>query len=49
MEGDVNPFSVAPKPFSNEYKKILAKRKELPVYAQMDDFYQLFNNNQSWS
>ncbi|SAM76911.1 probable PRP43-involved in spliceosome disassembly [Ustilago bromivora] len=46
MEGDVNPFSVAPKPFSNDYKKILAKRKELPVYAQMDDFYQLFNDNQ---
>ncbi|ETS61053.1 hypothetical protein PaG_04991 [Moesziomyces aphidis] len=46
MEGDVNPFSVIPKPYSNEYKKILAKRKELPVYAQMDDFYHLFNQNQ---
>ncbi|SNX82482.1 probable PRP43 - involved in spliceosome disassembly [Melanopsichium pennsylvanicum] len=46
MEGNINPFSVAPKPFSNEYKKILSKRKELPVYAQMNDFYDMFNSNQ---
>lgn len=46
MEGDVNPFSATPMPFSNRYRDILTKRKGLPVYSQMNEFYDIFNNNQ---
>ncbi|EJT98247.1 P-loop containing nucleoside triphosphate hydrolase protein [Dacryopinax primogenitus] len=44
LDGDVNPFTN--KPYSTQFKKILEARKKLPVYAQMDEFFQLFNNNQ---
>jgi pre-mRNA-splicing factor ATP-dependent RNA helicase DHX15/PRP43 len=36
QDGDTNPFTK--KPFSAQYAKILAGRKKLPVFAQMDDF-----------
>ncbi len=41
-----NPSLWHPSRSPDSYKKILAKRKDLPVYAQMDDFYDIFNNNQ---
>jgi pre-mRNA-splicing factor ATP-dependent RNA helicase DHX15/PRP43 len=42
--GFENPFSA--KPFSDKYKQILKKRKELPVHAQRDDFLKLIQENQ---
>ena len=53
MEGNVNPFYAPtsgvfrPAPFSDRYRDILKKRKELPVYAQMDEFYEHYQNNQT--
>ncbi|KDN43693.1 putative PRP43-involved in spliceosome disassembly [Tilletiaria anomala UBC 951] len=47
MEGGINPFSITPTPFSKKYKDILNKRKELPVYAQMDEFYEKFQESQT--
>ncbi|KAJ7905394.1 P-loop containing nucleoside triphosphate hydrolase protein [Mycena olivaceomarginata] len=44
LEHDINPFTK--QPHSAQYKKILESRKKLPVYAQMDDFYKMFTNNQ---
>ncbi|KAJ7796641.1 P-loop containing nucleoside triphosphate hydrolase protein [Mycena olivaceomarginata] len=44
QEHEVNPFTK--QPHSAQYKKILDARKKLPVYAQMDDFYKMFTNNQ---
>ncbi|KAJ7774724.1 P-loop containing nucleoside triphosphate hydrolase protein [Mycena metata] len=44
LEHDVNPFTK--QPHSAQYKKILASRKKLPVYAQMDDFFKMFTENQ---
>lgn len=38
-ESDVNPFTKAP--HTAQYKKILAARKKLPVYAQMEEFYKM--------
>lgn len=47
LEGDMNPFSApSPRPYSQRYRDILAKRKSLPVYAQMDEFYEKFNESQ---
>lgn len=47
MEGDINPFSSpSPRPFSQKYRDILKKRQDLPVYAQMDEFYEKFNSSQ---
>jgi pre-mRNA-splicing factor ATP-dependent RNA helicase DHX15/PRP43 len=47
LEGDMNPFAAAgPRPYTQKYKDILAKRKALPVYAQMDEFYEKFNESQ---
>lgn len=47
LDGRTNPFAFGgPRAFSDAYKKILEKRKDLPVYAQMDEFYQKFNENQ---
>lgn len=47
LEGEINPFSASgPRPYSQKYKEILAKRKALPVYAQMDEFYEKFNESQ---
>ncbi|EIM80639.1 P-loop containing nucleoside triphosphate hydrolase protein [Stereum hirsutum FP-91666 SS1] len=44
MDGDVNPFTK--QPFSQGYKKIMAMRKKLPVYAQMEEFYTVFSKHQ---
>jgi pre-mRNA-splicing factor ATP-dependent RNA helicase DHX15/PRP43 len=39
MEGDANPFTK--QPHSAQYKEILEARKKLPVYGQMDEFFQM--------
>ena len=39
QDGDVNPFTK--RPHTPQYKKILAVRKKLPVYAQMEEFYNM--------
>ncbi|KAJ6596796.1 P-loop containing nucleoside triphosphate hydrolase protein [Mycena vulgaris] len=44
LEHDVNPFTK--QPHSAQYRKILEARKKLPVFAQMDDFFKMFTNNQ---
>ncbi|KAK7014946.1 putative pre-mRNA-splicing factor ATP-dependent RNA helicase prp43 [Favolaschia claudopus] len=44
LENDLNPFTK--QAHSAQYKKILEARKKLPVYAQMDDFYKMFSDNQ---
>ncbi|KAI0791339.1 P-loop containing nucleoside triphosphate hydrolase protein [Abortiporus biennis] len=44
MDGDINPFTK--QPFTAQYKKILQTRRKLPVYAQMEEFYKMFNENQ---
>ncbi|KAG6916849.1 DEAH-box ATP-dependent RNA helicase prp43 [Tephrocybe rancida] len=44
MEQDINPFTKLP--LSAQYKKILDARKKLPVYAKMDEFFQMFTDNQ---
>ncbi|KAJ2915264.1 hypothetical protein MD484_g5130, partial [Candolleomyces efflorescens] len=44
LESDVNPFTK--KPHTAQYKQILETRKKLPVYAQMDEFMKVFNENQ---
>ncbi|KAF8550698.1 P-loop containing nucleoside triphosphate hydrolase protein [Imleria badia] len=44
LEHDVNPFTKAP--HTPQYKKILEARKKLPVYTQMDEFYNMFNAHQ---
>ncbi|CAK5277734.1 unnamed protein product [Mycena citricolor] len=44
LDNDINPFTK--QPHSSEYKKILAGRKKLPVYAKMDEFFKMFTENQ---
>ncbi|EAU81615.1 pre-mRNA-splicing factor ATP-dependent RNA helicase PRP43 [Coprinopsis cinerea okayama7 len=44
LESDVNSFTK--RPHTPQYKKILEARKKLPVYAQMDEFLTMFNENQ---
>ncbi|KAJ2932282.1 hypothetical protein H1R20_g4806, partial [Candolleomyces eurysporus] len=44
LERDVNPFTK--KPYTVQYKKILETRKKLPVYAEMDQFLNIFGENQ---
>ncbi|GJE93624.1 ATP-dependent RNA helicase [Phanerochaete sordida] len=44
MKGDINPFTK--QPLSTQYKKILEARKKLPVFAQMQEFYDMFNKHQ---
>ncbi|RXW20408.1 hypothetical protein EST38_g5439 [Candolleomyces aberdarensis] len=44
LESDVNPFTR--KPHTAQYKQILEARKKLPVYAQMDEFLDMFKENQ---
>jgi hypothetical protein len=39
MDGDINPFTN--KPFGASYKTILEKRKALPVYGYMKEFYKI--------
>jgi pre-mRNA-splicing factor ATP-dependent RNA helicase DHX15/PRP43 len=42
QEGNENPFTRLP--HSSQYHKILETRKKLPVYAQMDEFYQMVSS-----
>ncbi|KAF8598721.1 P-loop containing nucleoside triphosphate hydrolase protein, partial [Ceratobasidium sp. AG-I] len=44
LDGNTNPFMKLP--YTEKYKKILEGRKKLPVYAQMEEFYKIFNENQ---
>ncbi|PSR90426.1 hypothetical protein PHLCEN_2v4915 [Hermanssonia centrifuga] len=44
IEHDINPFTK--QPHTSQYKKILEGRKKLPVFAQMEEFYKIFNENQ---
>ncbi|KIJ67411.1 hypothetical protein HYDPIDRAFT_127370 [Hydnomerulius pinastri MD-312] len=44
LEHELNPFTK--NPHTPQYKKILEARRKLPVYAQMDEFYKMFNENQ---
>jgi pre-mRNA-splicing factor ATP-dependent RNA helicase DHX15/PRP43 len=47
MDGDINPFAATPgRAFSARYRAILEKRKALPVYNQIDEFYEKFNESQ---
>lgn len=47
LDSETNVFvSDGPRNYSEKYQKILKDRKELPVYAQMDEFYEKFNANQ---
>ncbi|KAJ8519175.1 hypothetical protein ONZ45_g3814 [Pleurotus djamor] len=46
LEHDLNPFTTPPKKHSAQYVKILEARKKLPVYAQMDEFFKVFTENQ---
>lgn len=44
MDHDKNPFTG--KLYSNNYKSILEKRKDLPVFQQISQFYQMYNRSQ---
>ncbi|KAJ7167235.1 hypothetical protein C8R43DRAFT_984562 [Mycena crocata] len=44
LENGVNPFTG--RPHSERYRTLLKSRMELPLYAQMDEFYEMFNKNQ---
>lgn len=47
MEGDINAFaSPSARPYSQRYRDILEKRKALPVFAQMDEFYEKYHESQ---
>jgi pre-mRNA-splicing factor ATP-dependent RNA helicase DHX15/PRP43 len=39
QEGKENPFTRLP--YSPQYHKLLGARKALPVFAQMDEFYEM--------
>ncbi|KII84726.1 hypothetical protein PLICRDRAFT_126611 [Plicaturopsis crispa FD-325 SS-3] len=44
LDHDLNAFTK--QPHSAQYKKILEMRRKLPVYGQMDEFYEMFSKNQ---
>ncbi|PFH46026.1 hypothetical protein AMATHDRAFT_8337 [Amanita thiersii Skay4041] len=44
MEHELNPFTK--QPHTAQYRKILATRQKLPVFAQMDEFLKMFSENQ---
>ncbi|KAF7790146.1 hypothetical protein EIP86_001098 [Pleurotus ostreatoroseus] len=44
MNHDLNPFTKLP--HTAQYRKILEGRRKLPVYAQMEEFYKMFNEHQ---
>lgn len=46
QEHDLNPFTK--QPHSAQYKKILAGRKKLPVFAQMAEFYKMVSGALRW-
>ncbi|KAF8344449.1 P-loop containing nucleoside triphosphate hydrolase protein [Amanita rubescens] len=41
---DINPFTK--QPHTSQYRNILETRKKLPVFSQMDGFYEMFSENQ---
>ncbi|KZT20703.1 P-loop containing nucleoside triphosphate hydrolase protein [Neolentinus lepideus HHB14362 ss-1] len=44
LESDINPLTGCP--HTAQYKKLLAERRNLPVYSKMDEFFELFLENQ---
>ncbi|KAG8918123.1 DEAH-box ATP-dependent RNA helicase prp43, partial [Tulasnella sp. 418] len=44
LDGDINPFTKLP--YTAQYKKILEGRKKLPVYAQIEEFYNIYTKHQ---
>ncbi|KIK45590.1 hypothetical protein CY34DRAFT_77609 [Suillus luteus UH-Slu-Lm8-n1] len=44
LKHDLNPFTK--QPHTAQYKKILESRNKLPVFAQMTEFYKIFNKHQ---
>ncbi|KAF9447073.1 P-loop containing nucleoside triphosphate hydrolase protein [Macrolepiota fuliginosa MF-IS2] len=44
VDHEINPFTKLP--HTPQYKKILEARKKLPVFAQMDEFLEMFTKNQ---
>ncbi|CEL52981.1 pre-mRNA-splicing factor ATP-dependent RNA helicase DHX15/PRP43 [Rhizoctonia solani AG-1 IB] len=44
LDGQYNPYTR--QLYSDKFKKILEGRKKLPVFAQMEEFYKIFNENQ---
>jgi len=44
QDAPTNPFTN--RPFSASYTKILEGRRKLPVYERMQEFYDIFNQNQ---
>ncbi|KAG1722881.1 P-loop containing nucleoside triphosphate hydrolase protein [Suillus paluster] len=44
LENDLNPFTK--QPHTAQYKNILEARRKLPVFAQMTEFYKIFNKHQ---
>ncbi|KAJ6607255.1 P-loop containing nucleoside triphosphate hydrolase protein [Mycena sp. CBHHK59/15] len=44
LHDGVNTFTG--QPYSDQYRTLLNARKKLPMYAQMDEFYQMFSNHQ---
>ena len=45
MPGALNPLNG--RPFTDRYRNILAKRVQLPVYLQRDDFVQMLHTHQT--
>ncbi|KAG8730362.1 DEAH-box ATP-dependent RNA helicase prp43 [Ceratobasidium sp. 414] len=44
LDARLNPFTK--NPYTEKYKRILTERKRLPAFAQMEQFYKIFNSNQ---
>ncbi|KAF8636059.1 hypothetical protein AX14_010491, partial [Amanita brunnescens Koide BX004] len=44
LEHEINPFTKVP--HTQQYRNILETRKKLPVFAQMEEFYKMFSENQ---
>ncbi|KAB5589803.1 Pre-mRNA-splicing factor [Ceratobasidium theobromae] len=44
LDGQYNPFTR--QTYSAKYTKILEGRRKLPVFAQMEEFFKIFNENQ---
>ncbi|KAG8720837.1 DEAH-box ATP-dependent RNA helicase prp43 [Ceratobasidium sp. 394] len=44
LDAKINPFTK--NSYTEKYKRILADRKRLPAFAQMEQFYKIFNDNQ---
>lgn len=44
MDHSTNPFTG--RPYTTQYKDILSKRKALPVFKQMPEFFEMYNQSQ---